>query len=208
MSRAPLPAAGLAVAAGVVSALFLAPPTPELLAGFADPAAAEQWPIEDEGARAALASVAADGLPSEEELRADHFRLFVGRGRGLARPHESDHVDSRHPLSGDETFDGRGSCVWLGLESPELDRVPDDHIGLELAFVAELADRILQSDGDRQLRILLGQFMAHHLDRFAEAVLADVEKNARTSVYRALPALTRSVLAEAREMGVRPFPLL
>ena len=42
---------------------------------------------------------------------------------------------------------------------------------------------------------VLRSFTAEHPARFAEQVLGGVEKHANTAIYRALPGLTRGVLA-------------
>lgn len=199
----------VAIAAGVVSALLLEPPTEALAASFADTSAAADWPIDDPDAREALESVARTGVEADDVLRSDHFRLFVGPGRGDACPYESVYVSRDHLLFSPETYDVRAAYARLGLEAPKLDNEPDDHLGLELAFVAELAHRLMHASGDEQrdLRELLGWFLAAHLDRFAPEVMRQVAEHARTSIYRALPALVESVLREARELGIRHLPV-
>lgn len=197
-------ASRVAVASQICSQLVLTPPTPELAALFSDPDAPGQWPLKDAAAEAALREAVAGEPATAEELRDDHFRLFVGPGRGLACPYESVYVSRDGLLFGDETFDVRATYARAGLSADPSE--PDDHLGVELAFVAELAGRIAAHD-ERHLCAELGGFLAQHLDRFAPQVLAEVGEHARTPIYRTLPALTRSVLVAAQELAASQWEL-
>ena len=55
----------------------------------------------------------------------------------------------------------------------------------------------------------VGRFMAEHLLVFAPVYLANVERQAKSGLYRAAAALAREVLAWAqRELDVRPVEVL
>lgn len=199
----PASAAEVALAAQIVSSLFLAAPGDELRAVLADPGAAAEWPTQDWSSRDALARVAAEGPGTAEELVDDHFQLFVGPGRGNACPYESVHVSEDNLLYGEETFAVRDMYAHLGLVAGGGDRGPDDHIGLEFGFVAACCERLsreLLAEERAAVAQLLRVFLAEHLDRFAPTVLAMVAEHARTSTYRALPVLARGVLAGAHEL--------
>lgn len=194
-----------AEAASVVSALLLAPPSPELVDLLSDPAAAEDWPVDDDRARAALQRVATADMPDPSELTRDHFMLFVGPGRGHACPYESVYLSHDGLLFGTETYAARAEYHSVGLIAPQEGNEPDDHIGLEFAFVSELCRRIAAGEGvmdTHPYRVHLGRFLTEHLTRFAPTVLAAVEKHAFTPPYQALPALATSVLTTAEQLSV------
>lgn len=199
-------AQALAVAANVVSQLFLAEPTRELLALLGE---GEGWPIPDAAADDALARAAAwlRGRPGDadlaRELRQDHFELFVGPGRGYACPYESVWLSAENMMFDVETYEVRDAFARLGLAAPAQEKEPDDHIGLEFAFVSEIAERLAvwPDEEVEALRALLAEFCAGHLSRFADKVFAGIREHATTGVYAALPALAESVLAEATALA-------
>lgn len=191
----------LSLAAAVVSSMFLEAPAADLVRQLAAPAAAQQWPLEDARARAAL-TAAASRPDTEEELRQDHFRLFLGPGRGLACPFGSVYLSRDGLLFGSETDSVKQFYRELGLTWAG--EGPADHIGLQVAWVGEVAKRIVAIPEQEILgmRLLLGRFLAEHLQGFAPFVLERVTKNARTAAYAALPALADSVLGAAARIAV------
>lgn len=193
----------VALAADVVSALFLRAPDDALLAALSDSDAAADWPLEDPASRTALATLASEGPGSTEELRNDHFMLFCGPGRGDACPYESVRLADDQLLFGVETDAVRAAYSELGLVAQRPDGEPEDHIGFEFGFVGACAHRLaheLLAEERAHTASLLSDFLELHLDRLAPLVLADVEAHARTATYRALPVLARGVLAAAHEL--------
>lgn len=70
---------------------------------------------------------------------------------------------------------------------------PDDHIGLELLFMALLIQR--EAEGNVAARQARQQFLAEHLSQWAPAFCADVAAHAQTPFYRGVALLTRGLLA-------------
>ncbi len=204
-------AQALDVAARVVSNLLLGPPGDDLRAMFTDADAAQEWPLQDEEAMQALRDVAAAAPDSEDMLRRDHFRLFVGPGRGFACPYESVYTSRDQLVFGDETLDVRATYARIGLEAPGGGSEPDDHLGFEIAYIAEVAHRIVHAADDEQtqhrLRSELGRFLVDHVNRYADQVMASVAERAETAAYRALPALTHSVIEASHALAVRHLPI-
>lgn len=198
-------AQGLYLAAGVVSQLFCDAPSEALVGALATPG---EWPIDDPDSARALeecrVGLAAAGDDLARALRTDQFELFVGPGRGFACPYESVWLSPENLMFDEQTYQVREEFARLGLEAPALEKEPDDHIGLEFAFVAEIAKCLPMAADEESLQALRGflaDFLDNHLGRYAPEVLALVEKHATTPVYRALPALARGVLAEARALA-------
>jgi TorA maturation chaperone TorD len=99
-----------------------------------------------------------------------------------------------------ETLQVRGWYRRFGLEAERLYNEPDDHIGLELEFLAHLARQGLaalekndQVALDQALEAQRG-FFSEHLARWAPAWSAQVEKHARTEFYRGIAQMTRGAL--------------
>ncbi|APC08550.1 TorD/DmsD family molecular chaperone [Neomoorella thermoacetica] len=137
-----------------------------------------------------------------QELQGDYNRLFVGPGHLEAPPWESVYRSKEHLLFGEETLAVREFYRSFGLESRKKNQEPDDHLGLELEFMARLcreAAASIQSGGDAD-RFLAGQgrFLEEHLEQWVPALTADIQRAARTDFFRGLALFTRGWLAEDR----------
>lgn len=150
-----------------------------------------------------------DGLipePLFKDLESDYLRLFVGLGKVLAPPWESVHFSPERLVFQEETLQVRGWYRRYGLEVEKLHREPDDHIGLQLSFVAHLAaeastaaeaadvdllDELLQAQGD---------FLNGHLFRWESAWYELVLEHTRTDFYRGAAELTHGALRATAEM--------
>jgi TorA maturation chaperone TorD/Pyruvate/2-oxoacid:ferredoxin oxidoreductase delta subunit len=85
----------------------------------------------------AYAGLARAFSQAEPGLEQEYTRLFVGPGPPVAHPYESVYREGR--TMGRSTLDVRRQLVEEGV-APEGRTLPD-HIGIELAFMAHLADR-------------------------------------------------------------------
>jgi TorA maturation chaperone TorD len=91
------------------------------------------------------------------------------------------------------------------LQTERFNREPDDHIGLELIFVAHLATMALNSmelnDQSAAEKYLQAQreFLFEHLLRWGPAWARLVNKHAETDFYRGLAHLTYGALLAAAE---------
>lgn len=194
--------ADVATAAHVVSSLLLDAPGDDLVAILHDASAVEDWPLEDEVSRAALVAIAA-ATDDRESLVDDQFQLFVGPGRGSACPYESVQLSEDELLYGEETVGVTQFYEHLGVTPNTVDKVPEDHIGLEFAFVAMCCQRMessLLADERAAAEQLLRVFLAEHLDELAPVVFAQVREHARTTTYRLLPDIAEACLAGAHRL--------
>lgn len=145
-----------------------------------------------------------DSSPSAlfDDVRADYTRLFIGLDRVLAAPWESVYFNDERLLFQVQTQQVRQWYLRYGLESENLHKEPDDHIGLELGFLAHLAQRGLQAidqnDPAAFEDALAAQrgFLAEHLLKWASAWCDQVLAHAQTEFYRGIALLTRGVLTE------------
>jgi TorA maturation chaperone TorD len=101
-----------------------------------------------------------------------------------------------------QTLQVRNWYLRYGLEIENLHKEPDDHIGLELAFLAHLAQRglhaIEQNDPGIFEDAMAAQrgFLAEHLLKWAPIWCSLVLEHAQTEFYRGMALLVRGVLTE------------
>lgn len=146
-----------------------------------------------------------DGVTDDvyEALRVDHTRLFVASGPDFVPPWESVYFNPDRLVFQKETLEVREWYRRFGVESRHLHHEPDDHIALEMAFLAMLAERAHTSaaeggDSERQrLTDAMRDFLSQHLLRWAPACLERLAHHARTDFYRGIALLGRGFLAEA-----------
>lgn len=203
-----------AAAATFLSRVYLQSPSGPMLAELAADGVLAQWPIQDdeptvEGLAAIARSVGEPPTPLTE-LHADHQRLFLGPENVLACPYESVYLNTEHLTFGAETLEVRRWYGRYGLAAPALGREPDDHIGLELAFVAHLCLQALdvvdagEAAGTNDDAVLeravraLAEFLGDHLLAWSEEFCDHVVGGARTEFYRGVGLLTRGL---TRRMG-------
>ncbi len=149
-----------------------------------------------------------DRLSKEEytALQDDFLRLFIGLDTVLAPVWESVYFNEDHLVFQQQTFEVRNWYRRYGAEIENFRKEPDDHIGLELIFVAYLAQRALedlnnQDESSFEENITAQrQFMDEHLLRFAPAWYDLVEEHAKTTFYQAIGYIIRGALQSAEEM--------
>jgi TorA maturation chaperone TorD len=146
---------------------------------------------------------------SAKELAAinkDHLYLFTGVGPALAPVWESVYFSEMRLLFQEQTLQVREWYARYGLQVEQKNKEPDDHIGLELGFVAHLATLALASietgDDPAAEQNLQAQrdFLAQHLLRWGPAWAELVEKHAETNFYRGLAHLTNGALLAAADL--------
>ena len=163
------------------------------------------WPLARDVDTAAglelLTSVVADPEP-DEEYAADYTHLFVGPGHMAACPWESVHRSDEGLTFEAETLQVRRAYAAAGLAAPAVNREPDDHIGLELAFVGELAVAALDAaergdtEGQAFATDAAGRFVHEHLGVWGPWFADLVVEHARTDLYRSAGLLLRGALPQ------------
>lgn len=154
-----------------------------------------------------------NGIPEEEfkALKSDQLYLFIGLDRVLAPVWESVYFNESRLVFQEQTLQVREWYARFGLQIEKLNREPDDHIGLELSFMAHLASRALQVIGEGETspdEILQAQrtFLSEHLLRWGPSWAKLVKQHAKTDFYRGLAHLTHGALLAAAEALQIPMP--
>lgn len=196
-----------AAAFTTLSALLLAAPSGEVLARVRDADLLGEWPLPGHAdCRRGVALLAESAAAGEDEtrIRRDYNRLFRGPERMKAPPYESVHRSEDRLLFEAETMQVRAAYAELGLVAPRLNSEPDDHIGLELSFVATVAVRgmdALEAGDDLELARLLRAlvvFLDEHLLVWAPRCLTQAANASTTFFYQGISALGLGTLDLAR----------
>ena len=156
-----------------------------------DPAAAAaEWPFVDaEAAEGPLGLMAQGAADAAENLAHEYRRLFVGPAHKAAPPWGSVYTDRECVMFGESTLELRRWMREHGLVAPEGTRTPEDHIGLLLGLMAQLAQTApAELDG----------FMAQHLLTWSHHFLALMAQEAQHPFYQGLAQLTDASLEGIR----------
>lgn len=138
-------------------------------------------------------------------LSADYVRLFAG-GKVHAPPWESVYFGDERLIFQQRTIDVRQWFKRFGLEAEKIYQEPDDHIGLELLFLAHLATLGIQAlnaqNHPRFHELLQAQreFVSDHLGAWAYTWCSLVEQHAKTDFYKGLAFLTRGAVSALAEL--------
>lgn len=153
------------------------------------------------------------GLTDEafNKIRDDYTRLFIGVGKVLAPPWESVYFTESHLLFQEQTLQVRNWYRRYGLELEKLHKEPDDHISIEMSFVAYLSKLALQAfeeQNQEEFEELLEaqrQFLASHLLAWGFKWRHMVIEHAQTDFYKGLAYLTQGALnALAEQFSIQP----
>jgi len=135
-----------------------------------------------------------------ERIQSDYTRLFIGPGKVIVPPWESVYFSSERLTFQQQTLEVRTWYQRFGVEPEKIYKEPDDHIGLEISFIAHLAKLALQAleeqNEEEFNRLIKAQekFLAEHLLRWGPYWCTLVVKNANTEFYKGLALLTQGAL--------------
>lgn len=138
------------------------------------------------------------GENAKTDLAVDYASLFFGLGNILsgAFPYESVYTGSNHLLMQDSRDEVLAFYQEEGLIPEEDFNEPEDHIALELAFMAYLCQKTLEilEEGNKEMAEQYWEkqrsFLAKRLFPWVPAFCADIEKYASTDFYKAVAKIT------------------
>lgn len=185
----------IAAAGTVLSHMYLAAPNDELREALYSEEMLNEWPLSDPDSQQGVLTLKKSQPETDEQLKRDHLYLFKGIGRPLAEPHESPYLSEEGLIFDKQTFEVRDYYRRNGFQAPNFNREPDDHIGLEIAFLTNLAQRFVtevetDEDAAQQTLSTMRSFLLEHLNMFALNVVDSIRKNANTAAYKALAEFT------------------
>lgn len=126
-------------------------------------------------------------LPSEAEVSREFARLFLGVGESTTPLSESVWTSPEHLLCQDAQLACRKIYREAGLETAGLYGLPEDHLGLQLAFTAVL---ILKEKADEAAR-----FFAEHPGRWLPSFTDAVRARGDAQFFRTVADVLDAVAA-------------
>lgn len=153
-----------------------------------------EWPLpENEQTQIGLALMKSftDKWSNDQlaDLRRDYSRLFSGPDRLLAPPWESVYLSREHLLFEEETMAVRRFYNRFDVQAPNLNKEPDDHVALELAFMAHLCTLGLSAIDEGNIKTLetnlqaQRDFLSEHLLRWGPLFCQRVTERAETDYF-------------------------
>ena len=186
-----------------LSRLFLEPVDKTLISTLRDGSVLAEWPLEaDEHTVRGLDAMRAGATTPLDVLLVDRRDLFEGPDHVLACPYESVYLSEEHLTFEEQTLNVRAFYNRFGVQAPSMGNEPDDHIGLELSFLAHLCvlglDAIESGDADAESAVLasIADFLGQHLTLWVNDCLDRVVEHATTDFYRGLGHLTRGTVRQ------------
>ena len=144
-----------------------------------------------------------------EDVAADYAKTFLAAGEATgvaAFPYESIYTNKKREIGGRTEQETLALYALHGWEpSKDMFRTMNDHIGLELEFMAVLCEEeLLSCQTDNADRAAMSsrdqnEFLRKHL-KWAGAFCMDISKYAQTAFYQAVGKVTNVFLEQEREM--------
>lgn len=129
------------------------------------------------------------------ELAADFAAIYLTGAFG-ASPYESYWLSDDHLLCQDAMFDIRELYAKKGLAVSNWRMRPDDHLVLQLQFIAHLLNKVGNDDDWRWL----AEFLDFHLLRWLPSFAGRVAERCDTPIYATLALLTDAWCQQLRHL--------
>jgi len=133
-------------------------------------------------------------------LGSDFLALYVGPEKMKAGPYESMYRSQKKLLFQEHTLQVRDSYAKEGFKSKNMQREPDDHMGLELEFMAKMSEKAYDatrtakfSAAKRALKSMKS-FLDEHILVWVDAYVDRSIKGADTDFYRGMAKVLRATV--------------
>jgi len=147
----------------------------------------------------------ADPQKAQTDLAAEYAALFLNMGRKPVYPYESVYTSEERLLMQKARDDVVKEYAAEGLDRIAAFNEPEDHIAIELEFMAHLCQQTLGAleQGDRKTGAAYLQkqktFLEKHLLVWAPQFCDDVLQAAQSDFYKGIAQLTKDLLASEPE---------
>lgn len=182
---------------------FLSPPTQDQIASLPTPDTTVPVDQMDAAWYALAAATPEADTATREQLGIEFTRLFSGIQEGSAPPPPFESVWREDRLIGESTVQVIEAYAKAGFSDIDLEAGPQDHVAVELKFIALLALReaeAWQADDKTsahrrliQQRDFLNQHLAAWAPRWADAII----EQARAPLFAALAGLLKAGIEQA-----------
>lgn len=197
---------GFSIACAFLGGILLDPPGEEFLRDLKDKDLIREWPVRPNNPDSELGiSLLQKALEGNLDLLAkrlaeDFTRLFFGPDKAPVPPYESVYVGKEKILFDTSTLEVRDLYRRMGFRIRALNQVPDDHIGLEMAFLSRLCSLSGTARRYDQNRLeSLAAFLNTHTLRWVDRFTDLAAKYARSDFYRGTAFLLKGTLKALAE---------
>lgn len=135
----------------------------------------------------------------------DYNRLFIGPDKRLAPPYESVYCNPQRLLMQAQTLQVKKIYQELGLQNKQKGSMPEDHLGLELEFIAYLLHLLQTATADNQQeeaqRIAdnYKQFFEEHIYNWVFTHCQEVVDKSATNFNKAIGYLLNGLITMEKE---------
>jgi TorA maturation chaperone TorD len=140
------------------------------------------------------------------ELAAEYAGLFLGVWQTPPHPSESAYMSTDHLIMQKPRDDVMMLYRAMGFEKVKEFTEPEDHIALELQFMANLCEKATaamknqnQADARKYLETQR-DFLNQHLVKWVPRLVADILKGGRREFYKAVAKVTKGFIEMDKEM--------
>jgi anaerobic sulfite reductase subunit A len=150
----------------------------------------------------------ADLKKVQVDLAVEYAGLFLGVWGKPAHPSESYYITDRQLVMQRPRDDVLNLYRAMGVERTGEFKEPEDHIALELQFMAHLCgmtNAALKNGNFKDARKYLDaqrNFLDSHLGKWVPKLAADILKSARHEYYRAIAKITKAYVDVDKELVV------
>lgn len=134
-----------------------------------------------------------------EAHRREYMRLFVGPAKLAAPPWESVYAEQGRSLFTATTLEVRNAYRAMGMLPAAYPQVADDHLAIELSFMARLAEQMDQTadGGDEQgygrAHDASEAFLDQHLLKWIDRYAADIAQGAKEADGSLYPSMAQAL---------------
>jgi TorA maturation chaperone TorD len=136
-------------------------------------------------------------LPSwSESLLVEFTRLMVGPGETPVVPYASFYLSPTRNLMTEETMGVRAIYLDAGMAVQNLNRIPDDHLGIELEFLYWLTQQVAEETREARARLLehRERFLRDHYSKWVPEFADALGKTATEPFFRTVAAVLKGTL--------------
>ena len=135
------------------------------------------------------------------EAAAEFAALLLNMSADPVFPYESVYASSEHLMMQKARDEVLAAYRSRGFERADGLSIPEDHVGIELEFMARLCQEELEAlsagneGATESARAAQREFCERHLARWVPQLCDDLERRAKSGLYRGLAQMTRQFLA-------------
>jgi putative dimethyl sulfoxide reductase chaperone len=134
-----------------------------------------------------------------EKMKEDYIQMFSGREKSLAPPFESVYRSNDHLMFSKPSLDVRDFYQSYGWISKFKNKIPDDHLGIELLFLTIMIEKYLELDDsvcNIEMRKEIMRFINEHILSWVPQWNDNIQQNAITTSYKGIGTLIHACIED------------